>query len=93
MLDGGRLFFIWYQMPGTSTGNWYLVQMDLNHKDDTWERFRQTGKARVIWQVREAVNSKKLPQSKCRYWPEIHLVKRNGDMGKMVQVRPKNVKN
>ena len=46
----------------------------------------------MIWQVREAIDSKKLPQNKCRYWPEIHVVKRNGDMGKMVQVKPKNVK-
>lgn len=85
-----KLMFIWYQQPTTSIKKWYLVEVYLPTGKDQ-QTFYNTGMARLRWFIREANDSQTKVVEHCRYWPEIHELKKNNTLGKILQVRPNHV--
>lgn len=81
--------FIKYTIDTTNTSRWYIVQVQLN--DDDEQATRDEGQYRVRFLIREQANSKERQQRNCRYWPEIHELRPNGRLGKIVPIRPGRV--
>ena len=84
-----KLMFIKYTIDTTNTSRWYIVQVQLN--DDDEQATRDEGQYRVRFLIREQANSKERQQRNCRYWPEIHELRPNGRLGKIVPIRPGRV--
>jgi hypothetical protein len=84
-----KMAFIWHQHPGSVIKRWYLVKiLWSDHQEDD---FLRTGMVPVRFYVRHFDDSKRSYVEQCRYWPEIHEKKRNGDMGKLVLCKPAKV--
>ena len=84
-----KLFFIKYTIDTTHTQRWYVVQARV-HDDDT-ETMRNEGKYTVWFYIREHDNSKTRQLRNCRYWPEVHQVRANGNLGPITPIRPGRV--
>ena len=81
-----KLFFIKYTADTTNTARWYAVQAKM--QDDDTESTRNEGKYTVWFYIREQQNSKSRKVRNCRFWPEIHQLRPNGQLGPIVPVRP-----
>ena len=84
-----KLFFIRHTIDTTNTQRWYVVQVQL--QDDDRITTRDEGEYNVRFYIREQANSKERQQRNCRYWPEIHEIKHNGALGKIIPIRPGRV--
>ena len=84
-----KIFFIKHKIDTTNTWRWYVVQVKLD--DDDKEITRNEGKYRVWFYIREHANSKSRQLRNCRYWPEVHKLRLNGMLGKIIPVRPGRV--
>jgi hypothetical protein len=49
---------------------------------------RKTGVYRLIWLVPNSKDSKERRRKDCRYWPEAHEVRQNGELGPMHMLNP-----
>ena len=84
-----KLIFIKYTIDTTNIPRWYVVQAQIN--DDDTQTTRDEGKYTVRFFIREHTNSKQRQLRNCRYWPEIHELRPNGTLGKIVPIRPGKV--
>ena len=86
-----KLFFISYTPTGQVAAQWYLVQVDLDESDtEVTDKF---GVYLVKFYIRHHQDSTHKSICSCRYWPEIHKLQSDGEIGSIYPVAPKRVKN
>ena len=66
--------------------DWYIAQVDWNESAE--DVARKTGVYRLIWLVPNSKDSMERRRKDCRYWPEVHEVRRNGELGRMHMLNP-----
>jgi hypothetical protein len=85
-----KLFIIRWARPGYQLSGWYLVQVD--DQETNWRQAKDEGIYHVRFFVRALADSRRFKVWDCRYWPELHEIKRDGvTMGPMIPTKPSKV--
>ncbi|HSN22649.1 MAG TPA: hypothetical protein VLS45_00540, partial [Methylomicrobium sp.] len=72
---------------GTSgTTNWYVAVIDWDETCET--KAIQEGIYRLRWYLPHHQDSKKRRRKDCRFWPEVHELTRNGELGCIRPISP-----
>ena len=66
--------------------SWYVVQVDWN--ETSMADAESRGRYHVCWYIRHYKDAEEMKVSECRFWPEIHQVRADGELGPMKVVRP-----
>ncbi|KAL3908235.1 MAG: hypothetical protein SGARI_003153 [Bacillariaceae sp.] len=82
-----KLFIIAFPRDGFKLRSWHVVQVC---KEDTdWRLAKRDGLYHVRFLIRCLGDSRKMKVEECRYWPELHQLKADGEtMGAMVPSNP-----
>jgi hypothetical protein len=90
------LFIVRYKASGEPFPKWYVVQILLTDEqhpqiDSTKSQIKK-GTYDVWFQVRHMEDSKKLPRSQCKYWPEVrYFDEKRSWFGNVIWVHPRKV--
>ena len=84
-----KMFFIRFKMPSNTRYQWYVVQARPENSDP--DETKKSGKYLVRWFIRHPDDSKNKTLKECRYWPEVHSLRKDGSMGPIVPVRPAKI--
>lgn len=81
-----KLFIIQLRIEPQRLHNWYIVKVDWENTDAL--KAQQEGIYHCIWLIPRPADAEKRPRSQCRYWPEVHQRRQNGQLGKLQPVDP-----
>jgi hypothetical protein len=82
-----KLFIVAYPREGFKLKSWYVVQ--IAEEDNDWNVSEKSGYYHARFLIRCLTDSKKMHAAQCRYWPEIHEIKRDREtMGAIVPSSP-----